>query len=240
MQARIPIDYAGVTLKQYVAYKTAIDDIERVMAVTGFTHKQVREMKMETIRFIVSRMDETLSVERATRIIDGKRWVKIKDKEFGLIPDMEGMQFAEFVDAQALSNAAYHGENPDLSNIIDLFCVLFRPITERVRDQYRIEKYDSDKIGEYRAYIEELPMDVVAGTLLFFSIISDELLTASQQYLTQEMTRSMEEAMMQERPAIPHSPAVTGGITFFKRLRSATSQSMTRFLKRKPTKYLHI
>jgi hypothetical protein len=240
MNIRIPIDYAGVTLKQYVAYKTAQDDIERVMAVTGFSHKQVRELKMETIRFIVTQMDEVLLVERASRIIDGKRWIRIEGREYGLITDLEQIQFSEFVDAHALSNAAFTGEQPDLTNLIDLFCVLWRPITERVRDQYRVIKYDSDKIQAYRKDIEQMPMDIVSGTLLFFSIISSELLTASQAYLTQEMNKSMEEAMMQERPVIPHSPEATGGITFFKRLRSVTSQSMTRFLRKKPTKYSRI
>lgn len=232
----IPTDYQGVTLRQYVDYKAAKDDIERVMAVTGMTHKQARSLKMDSIRFIVSQMETVLAVEMASRIIEGKRTVKVNGRLYGLIPDLEQMRFDEFIDASALSQAAYNGDQPDLSNLIDLFCVLFRPVTEKVGDKYRIQDYDGDKISEYRADIEQFPMDVVTGTLLFFSAILTELVTASLQYLEEEMRKSLTETMQEEQPT-QASLAHTDGTTSSRQSPKGTLHALTRFFAKKRTRY---
>ena len=232
----IPTDYPGLTLRQYIAYKSAKDDIERVVAATGMSHKQARALQVSSIRFIVAHMESVMAIEMSSRIIEGKRIVKLNGRTYGLIPDLEAMRFSEFIDASSLSKAAYSGDEPDLSNLIDLFCVLYRPVTERIGDRYRIADYNSDKNSEYRKDIEQLPMDVVTGTLLFFSAICKTLVIASQQYLEAQTMIKMMEAIKEERPT-PHSQEATAGTTFWRRLRNATSQSLTRYFKRGHSRY---
>jgi len=235
LKVRIPTSFSQVTLREYIDYKCAKDDIDRVMAVTQLTHKQVRSLKLQSIQFIVKQMDEVLSVEVASRILEGGRTVKINGTWYGLIPDLEAMQFDEFIDASALSSAAYNPESPDLSHLVDLFCVLYRPVTNRIGRHYSIAKYSSDKIADYRKDIEDLPMDVVAGTMLFFSTICNELVTASQQFLEEMMNQTIREVTIPSDQTTPSQEA-TDGITSSKQSRSATSRNLMRFFKKRRLK----
>jgi len=116
-----------LTLGQYIAYKSAKDDIDRVVAATGMSYKQASALQLSSIRFIVAHMESVMAIEMSSRIIEGKRIVKLNGRTYGLIPDLEAMRFSEFIDASSLSKAAYSGDEPDLSNLIDLFCILYRP-----------------------------------------------------------------------------------------------------------------
>jgi len=233
IKVRIPTTFSQVTLREYIDYKSAKDDIERVMAVTQLTHKQVRALKLQSIQFIVAQMEEVLSIEVASRILEGNRIVKLNGTYYGLIPDLEAMQFDEFIDASALSSAAYNPESPDLSNLIDLFCVLYRPVTNRIGKRYSIAKYNSDNIKDYRKDIEDLTMDIVAGTMLFFSIICNELVNASQLYLEEMMMTTINQVTNPQDLTTP-SQEVTDGTISSKPSRIATLlNSITSFRKRR-------
>jgi hypothetical protein len=62
--------------------------------------------------------------------------------------------------------------------------VIYRPVTLTIGDHYRVEAHTGKEGHENRKDIEQLPMSIVSGALLFFSIIEHELLRSSHEYLT--------------------------------------------------------
>jgi hypothetical protein len=82
--------------------------------------------------------------------------------------------------------------------LIDLMAVLYRPVTFNLREHYRVAAHTSKEGHENRSDIEQLPMSIVSGALLFFSTIEQELFQNSLKYLTmtsRKFTKEMNQAM---------------------------------------------
>jgi hypothetical protein len=61
--------------------------------------------------------------------------------------------------------------------------VLYRPIENVFKDLYNIEDYISSET--YRKELEDMPLDIVLGSLVFFYSLSNEL-KATKDYFSQE------------------------------------------------------
>jgi hypothetical protein len=222
MTFEIPVDYAGITLGQFVKWRKATDDIERIMAAAGLSRKQAEALEVRSADFILRTFSKALDAEHSvdTRILRiGSKWI-------GFVPDIERLTFAEHIDASAMSSASFNDDG-DIDNLITVMCVLWRPVQtrERVGGYYRIEPYDSEKIPAYRHLIEQLPMTAVSGTLLFFSIISNELQNASLSYLEAQMIEALKEVRTEMRPPTILSRLTTDGTMSSKHSRIATLRS---------------
>jgi hypothetical protein len=80
-------------------------------------------------------------------------------------------------------------------NLPKLMAVLFRPVAERLGNQYRIKTYDAGKMDEYMPYVLGMPMDRVNGAMVFFSTIVNELALSSRAYLADKLRRKMEKIL---------------------------------------------
>jgi hypothetical protein len=91
---------------------------------------------------------------------------KIKDQEFGFIPDLEEMSYGEFVDLD--TNIS------DWENMHKAMAVLFRPIERKRGDKYTIIPYHGTH--EFSDFMKFMPLDVALGAVVFFLSFRERLI----------------------------------------------------------------
>ena len=90
---------------------------------------------------------------------------KIGKQEYAFIPSLEDMSFGEYVDLDT-----FIGDNDNLHRAMN---VLYRPISQRQGDRYKIKDYDPDLSEDAKDY----PLDAVLGAMVFFYDLGRDLST---------------------------------------------------------------
>ncbi|MEY3500947.1 MAG: hypothetical protein RL308_2616, partial [Bacteroidota bacterium] len=104
---------------------------------------------------------------------------KIKDVEFGFIPNFDKITAGEYRDLTLYSQ--------DVAEMHKLMAVLFRPIKSKVANNYKIVEYNgTEKRAEVMKY---MPLSIVNGALVFFSNLANELIAYTQKYTAEEQAR---------------------------------------------------
>jgi len=97
-------------------------------------------------------------------------------REFGFINDIENMSLGEYSDLDSYVT--------DWDNMHRAMAVLYRPITQKIKDKYTITEYNGT--SEFSDIMRFMPLDVVLGSLVFFYHLGNELLKATRNYLVEE------------------------------------------------------
>lgn len=113
--------------------------------------------------------------------------VKISDKEFGFIPNLEDITFGEYVDLDSTIS--------DWDTMHNAMAVLYRPVISRAKELYTIEDYESSH--KYSDTMKNAPMTMVFGALVFFWTLGTELSIAMMESLEEE---EMSTAQQQTSP----------------------------------------
>ena len=178
----MPSHYDSLTLKQFVAYKSAKSDLEKLQAVTTLTKEQAAELPLQHLPQLLGEFEAVLANESAKFF----QTITIKDKDFGFIPDLYQISAGEYADISTWS--------ADINtNIIKIMSVLYRPIDKRVGDKYTIQKYSIESRMFNETYIEHMTLEQFNGAMLFFSTLLNELKNTSLDYLENEVTRLTKE-----------------------------------------------
>ena len=96
---------------------------------------------------------------------------KMNDVEYGFIPDLDQMSLGEYIDLDS-----YLG---DWENIHRAMNVLYRPIKHKYGEKYNIEDYNID----HPEKMQNMPMDAVLSSVLFFYHLGIDLSKAMMNYL---------------------------------------------------------
>ena len=105
---------------------------------------------------------------------------KIKDLEFGFIPDLQNISFGEYVDLEENLKSwdTYH----------KAMAVMYRPIKLKVKDGYEIMEYKGS--AEFADLMKFAPLGVTLSSSVFFWNLGSELLQSTIHYLEQEITKN--------------------------------------------------
>ena len=115
------------------------------------------------------------------------RTFKIGGIEYGIIPDLDEMSLGEYIDLDT-----YIG---DWQNMQIAMNVLYRPISKKIGDKYLINEYTLDA----KEKLEEIPMDVVLGSIFFLYNLGIDLSKTMVNYLeAPQMDSLMREQIFQE------------------------------------------
>jgi hypothetical protein len=180
MKLYIPVSADQISLKRFVDFEKAENDIERATIAINKSREYCEGLKAETVQTVIDLF--------RTACITGKDThtptVTVEGVKLGFIPDISNMTFREHVDLDQLSKTIWlnNGET-DYTNLPQLAAILYRPISEQIGDYYNLVKYDSDNVKKYIHAIHALTMDRIQGGLLFFSSIGAELVNNSLEYL---------------------------------------------------------
>lgn len=186
----LPATYKEITLRTFIAWHKAKNDAQKVMAITGKPFNEVKMLRLETIKFIVDTFNEVLALSTALHV----KIIKQKDgKEYGFIPELTSMTYGEFVDIASNQKTIWGNKDKvDYTNLPKLMSIFYRPITERIKDKYRIAKYDSENV-HHTEDILNMSMDKVNGALLFFWHTRRKLQRDSPRFLAEMLKKEVTE-----------------------------------------------
>ena len=98
---------------------------------------------------------------------------KHKGIEYGFIPDLEQIKLGEYVDLEDYIQNAKDWHKA--------MAVMFRPVSQRIRDLYDIEPYKGDKRSQETA--KDFPASAFITATVFFYSLSKQLWVNSAFYL---------------------------------------------------------
>jgi hypothetical protein len=190
MKLFIPVSAEQITLKRFVDYHTANDNVERVMIAVNKSREYCEGLKVETVQTVIDLFEAACLTGKETHTPT----VTIEGVKLGFIPDLNSMTFREHVDLDQLSKSIWlENGTVDYKNLPQLMAILYRPVPEQVGEYYNISKYDSDNVKKYMKAVNGLTMDRVQGGLLFFSTIAAELVNNSLESLDRMLKTEIRE-----------------------------------------------
>ena len=178
----VPNSLKEITLKQYqkfIKIQKENDDpyflqCKMIEIFCNLDSNAVRNIKLSDADKIVNVLN--LMFEEKPKLINTFKLGKI---EYGFIPKLEDISLGEYVDLDT-----YMG---DWDNMHIAMNVLYRPITEKIKDKYLIEEYNT----ESKDKLDEIPLDVVLGSVFFFYNLGMELSTVMLNYLEEEEVNNL-------------------------------------------------
>ena len=93
--------------------------------------------------------------------------------EFGFIPNLDEMSTGEYMDLDTYIT--------DWDTMHNAMAVLYRPITNKLGNKYKIEEYKGSIT--YADVMKHAPLDVVLGAMVFFYTLGNDLLKSTISYL---------------------------------------------------------
>ena len=178
----VPNSLKEITLKQYqkfIKIQKENDDpyflqCKMIEIFCNLDSNAVRNLKLSDADKIVNVLN--LMFEEKPKLINTFKLGKI---EYGFIPKLEDISLGEYVDLDT-----YMG---DWDNMHIAMNVLYRPITEKIKDKYLIEDYNT----ESKDKLDEIPLDVVLGSVFFLYNLGMELSTVMLNYLEEEEVNNL-------------------------------------------------
>ena len=178
----VPNSLKEITLKQYqkfIKIQKENDDpyflqCKMIEIFCNLDSNAVRNIKLSDADKIVNVLN--LMFEEKPKLINTFKLGKV---EYGFIPKLEDISLGEYVDLDT-----YMG---DWDNMHIAMNVLYRPITKKIKDKYLIEDYNT----ESKDKLDEIPLDVVLGSVFFFYNLGMELSTVMLNYLEEEEVNNL-------------------------------------------------
>jgi hypothetical protein len=179
----ISTKYSDQTLGTYVDFMAAGEDtVSQIQAITGLKRDDIRKIDVTQIEKIVTVYANGLKNDEKVF----KQFIEIDGIKFGFHPNLKSMTFGEWLDLSELSKNFPH-------QLPELMCILYRPVTAEINQQYKIEEYDSDVHLKYAPQMRKLNLANVNAALLFFSTLRNDLVNNTPGYLEQELERLKKE-----------------------------------------------
>lgn len=168
VEIQIPTSLKEISLKSYQEYIKLIqstNDLELVNHKTieifcGLRLQEAARIKATDVIRLVKKIDEVFH-QKPEHI---KRF-KIKDIEFGFIPNLEDMSWGEYMDLEKYMASwdTYH----------KALAVMYRPIEKEKGGAYRLMPYAGT--SEFSDVMQFAPLEVALGSSLFFWTLEKEL-----------------------------------------------------------------
>lgn len=174
----LPTTYAAINLGQYVRWHMAKTPTEKCAAALNRSVSEVRKLNASSINRINAVFEKVVETELTTSV----GACRLNGNEYGFIPNIDALPIGQYIDLDEQSKAVF--TQGDYTKLIDMMSVCYRPITSRIGGKYTIADYTGMESTTNRDDLEQLPMSVVSGAMLFFSTFEVELLTSSLDFLT--------------------------------------------------------
>ena len=190
VELTVPSNLSEISLKQYKKFLKIQESNEdsyflqckMIEIFCNLDAKSVRLLKISDADRVVDIINNMFEAKP-----DLIRTFKIGGVEYGIIPDLDEMSLGEYIDLDT-----YIG---DWQNMQIAMNVLYRPISKKIGDKYLINEYTLDA----KEKLEEIPMDVVLGSIFFLWNLGIDLSKTMVNYLeTPQMDNLMQQQIFQE------------------------------------------
>ena len=152
------------------------ETLEMITALSDIPKKLVRELSMQDVAAIMSRIAQIQADTKG----ELKRIIKVDGKEYGFHPDLDEITLGEYADIDNYIDMGLEG------NLANLMAVLYRPI----------EAYDTKNFNLRAEAFKKMKAREVNSSLLFFWTFVKELLPILTSYLTQRQIAIMKSQQM--------------------------------------------
>ena len=205
MELRLPHRWSDLTLGELQVMMTSENQLERISICTGQSVDKLRTMPQKLIEAATAHLDKLLTQETARF----EKVVEMGGKRFGFVPDWDAFTAGEWIDLETYLEDFWKNAHKVMS-------VLFREVTYELGEKYEVKKYTAK---EDASIFEEMPADLVSGTLLFFWTTRNELLL------------DMKSSLLEVAAEAIRSAKNGDGITSSTPLQGKTSSRWTRLLR---------
>ena len=178
MELKLPHRWSDLSLGELQVMMTSENPLERVSACSGKSVAQLRKMPQKLLEAAGEHIDNLLTQETARF----EKVLEMDGKRLGFIPDWDAFTAGEWIDIETYLEDFW-------KNAHKVMAILYREVTYELGESYEIKKYTAK---EDASAFEEMPADLVSGTLLFFWTTRNELLHSIQSSLlrvAEEATR---------------------------------------------------
>ena len=182
VKVTIPNDLSEITLRQYQKFLKIQEQNEnesflasKMMEIfCGIKLGDAMKMRATDVNRITSILADMF--EQKPNLVQK---FKMNGIEYGFIPNLDNMSLGEYVD---LDNYLSKWESMEYA-----MAVLYRPITNKLKDKYTIEEYKAKD----QDIMKDMPMDAVISSMLFFYRLGIDLSRVMMNYLEQEEVTSL-------------------------------------------------
>lgn len=188
----------------------------------GIELKEVVHIKMKDINNLVEHFNKIFSAKPKFY-----QTFKLKEMEFGFIPNLEEISWGEYIDLEHHLN--------DWEGYHKAMAVMYRPITKKYKDKYEIAPYTAGE--EYHELMKYMPMEIAISARVFFYDLGNELLKSTLSYLESQMNRNL--SRKQRRTFQREDNLLNNGVGMLQYMQSLKeiSQSM---MKLPDTDYINV
>jgi len=185
LELYIPTSLDEIPLKNYQAFRKVYDQNpedneflseKMVQLFCGIELKDVLRIKASDLTDMVEHFNKLFSVKPKFQ-----QRFKLGDMEYGFIPNLENMEWGEYIDAEKYFMS--------WDNMHKAMAVLYRPIVKTKGDKYEIFPYQGS--DEFSEAMKLAPVSIALGASVFFWTLGSELLTALVDYLEKETKKMM-------------------------------------------------
>ena len=192
---KIPETLNEITLEQYQRFEKLIANNEPSEFVNQKTIeifcnidlKDVARIRIADVTDILNHLNTLLQTKpKLTNTF------KLGVYEFGFIPKLEDITAGEFIDLETNLSST--------ETLNKAMAILYRPITNKTKHYYNIEKYESsDKYSEVLKY---MPLDIALGSMLFFYHLHNDCVNGLMDYIQNEANQSEQVSKLLEENGV--------------------------------------
>ena len=187
----IPTEWNELTLGRYMRLMKVlksdekIHEIEKIVRIlnclTDVPKRQFYGLDMPSINKLSDHLTEFLNTEAEQELTT---FITINDIEYGFHPKLVDMSLGEFVDLETYMNNI----NDNLHLILS---ILYRPVTAKKNEKYRIEDYEPNR-ERADLFKKHLTVDDFNGASVFFYDLGRQLMINSKKSLIQQKKKQKE------------------------------------------------
>lgn len=186
MEITIPENIGEITLGQFLKYEelqaanldVLLFNRRKISLFLNMPFKDTAHLRQKDYDELLALIDNALASD-----VEFTNRFTMHGIEYGFIPDLDKITIGEYADLTT------YGVSPE--TLHKLMAVLFRPIVNKHGDSYDIMPYTGAE--EFAEVMKDMPLHCANGALVFFWSLANELQTATQKYLTQELQKEMQQ-----------------------------------------------
>lgn len=188
----------------------------------GIELKDVAKIKLTDMNNLVEHFNKIFSAKP----VFYQRF-KLKDMEFGFIPNLEEISWGEYIDLEHHMNS--------WEDFHKAMAVMYRPITKSSKDKYEIAPYTASE--EWHELMKYMPMEIAISARVFFYDLGNELLSSTLSYLEAQMIRMKSRKGRRISQKEANLLSNGDGILAYMQSLKEISQNLT---KLQPTDYINV
>ena len=186
VEISIPSSLKEVKLKDYQTYLTIEEpnNDDLLKCLLNINQDNLGKVKSKDVDYLVSYITKLFEEKQ-----DFISTFKMYGVEYGFIPNLDEITYGENKDI-----TSYIG---DWKTMHKAMAVLYRPIKQKQSGKYLIDDYEGSH--KYSEVMQDAPLDVVMGSMVFFYNLTNALLKSMPSYLEEQaMKEQMQGVISQE------------------------------------------